>query len=103
MGPGPAVFSREKVTASADYVVVGSGPAGIACTQALVAAGKQVTILDCGLQLESERSVAISALLSSGNSGWPLSATTFLREGLTASSSGILLKMSYGSDFPYRD
>jgi predicted NAD/FAD-dependent oxidoreductase len=44
------------------YFVVGSGPAGISCAQALIAAGKEVTILDSGLQLEAERSHAVSSI-----------------------------------------
>ena len=44
------------------YYVIGSGPAGISCAQALIAAGKNVTILDSGLQLEDERRDAVRTL-----------------------------------------
>lgn len=84
------------------YFVVGSGPAGISCAQALIAAGKEVTILDSGLQLEAERSHAVSSLAASDVSRWTSSATAFLREGISSDASGIPNKLAYGSDFPYR-
>lgn len=82
--------------------VVGSGPAGISCAQALVDAGKEVTILDSGLQLEAERRNAIASLASTNSSDWTPATTAFLREGMKAGPSGIPIKVSYGSDFPYR-
>ena len=84
------------------YYVVGSGPAGISCAQALIAAGREVTILDSGLQLDTERSQAVSSLAASDASRWTPSATAFLRAGISSDASGIPNKLAYGSDFPYR-
>lgn len=84
------------------YYVVGSGPAGISCAQALIAAGKEVTILDSGLQLDAGRSQAIRSLAAIDAADWTPSATAFLREGISSGSSGIPIKLAYGSDFPYR-
>lgn len=84
-----------------DYVV-GSGPTGISCAQALVAAGREVTLLDSGLQLETERANTVKALASKDPGDWDPAATAFLREGIASSTSGIPLKLLYGSDFPYR-
>src|SRR5271170_2132753 len=84
------------------YYVIGSGPAGVSCAQALITAGKNVIILDSGLQLESERRDAIRTLALSSTSDWTPSATAFLREGITSGTSGIPLKLAYGSDFSYR-
>ncbi len=84
------------------YYVIGSGPAGVSCAQALIAAGKNVTILDSGLQLENERRDAVRTLALSTTSDWTPSATAFLREGITSGASGIPLKLAYGSDFSYR-
>ncbi len=84
------------------YYVVGSGPAGVSCAQALIAAGKKVTILDSGLQLEIERRDAIRNLARSSASDWTPAATAFLREGITSGASGIPVKLAYGSDFSYR-
>jgi hypothetical protein len=82
--------------------VVGSGPAGISCAQALIDAGRQVTILDSGVQLEVERRNAVTSLASTDPSGWTPVTTAFLREGMKAGTSGIPIKVSYGSDFPWR-
>jgi choline dehydrogenase-like flavoprotein len=84
------------------YYVVGSGPSGISCTQALIAAGKEVTILDSGLELEPDRSRAIRHLVATPVSDWTPEATAFMREGISSGASGIPLKLAYGSDFPYR-
>src|SRR5271156_1722297 len=84
------------------YYVIGSGPAGVSCAQALIAAGKTVTILDSGLQLEIARRDAIRTLAGSSKSDWTPAATAFLRDGVTSGASGIPLKLAYGSDFSYR-
>jgi len=39
--------------------VIGSGPASISCTQALVDDGYPVVILDAGIELEAERQQAV--------------------------------------------
>jgi len=87
---------------SETWCVVGSGPAGIACALGLVAAGKDVTIVDPGVQLEPARREACLTLASGPVSEWTPASTAFLREGVTGSSSGIPIKLAYGSDFPYR-
>ena len=84
------------------HYVIGSGPAGISCVQALVAAGKRVTILDSGLQLDVGRRDAIRNLAALGSANWTPAATAFLREGISSSASGIPLKLAYGSDYAYR-
>src|ERR1700761_7665275 len=84
------------------YYVIGSGPAGISCAQALIAAGKQVTILDSGLQLEIVRRDAIRLFSVANSTTWTPAATAFLREGMNSGASGIPLKLAYGSDYPYR-
>lgn len=83
--------------------VVGSGFAGIACAKALLAAGKRVTILDAGLQLEEERRAAAARLAAADPAEWTEASTAFLRERAAEGESGIPLKLAYGSDFPYRD
>jgi choline dehydrogenase-like flavoprotein len=84
------------------HYVVGSGLAGISCAQALIAAGKEVTILDSGQQLDAARSQAIRNLAATDAKDWSASAIAFLREGINSGASGIPLKLAYGSDFPYR-
>lgn len=82
-------------------VVIGSGPAGIACARALVAAGKRVVVVDGGYDLEPETRIAVRSLATRA-SGWSPTETRFLREGVETNNGGIPLKRAYGSDFPYR-
>lgn len=84
------------------YCVVGSGPAGISCARALLAANKEVMIVEPGLRIEPERRAAAVALRASPLSDWTPAATSFMREGLTAGAAGIPLKLAFGSDYPYR-
>ena len=85
------------------FVVVGSGPAGVACAHALLQKGAKVTMLDAGLDLESDRKARIAALAASSRKQWNADSLEFLREGVTVESGGIPLKMAYGSSFPYRE
>ncbi len=83
--------------------MVGSGPAGVSCAQGLLARGVNVTLIDSGQYLEPNRLTQIEALAKSGSPAWTKEETQFLKEGMASSSSGILLKLAYGSDFPYRE
>ena len=83
--------------------VVGSGPAGVSCAQGLLARGANVTLVDSGQSLEPDRLTQIEGLAKSGFDTWTKEKTQFLKGGMESSSSGILLKLAYGSDFPYRE
>lgn len=84
------------------HYVVGSGPAGVSCAQALAAAGLEVTILDAGQQLEPERQAKLRALSETDGSAWTPEATAFLREHSGAGTLGPAMRLAYGSDFPFR-
>ena len=84
------------------YYVVGSGPAGISCAQALLAAGKEATILDSGVQLEPDRRAAVEALAASDPTTWTKENTAFMRAGMSSGKSGIPEKLVYGSNYTYR-
>jgi choline dehydrogenase-like flavoprotein len=79
------------------YYVVGSGPSGIACAQALANSGCAVTILDAGLTLEPERETMRAALARSTDTDcWP-------EPEFSASGNGTIpIKLVHGSDYPYR-
>ena len=83
--------------------MVGSGPAGIACAQALLEKGASVTLLDAGLALEPERRARLDALQSRPAEQWTPESLSFIRDGVTVESGGIPLKLAYGSEFPYRE
>jgi choline dehydrogenase-like flavoprotein len=84
-------------------LVVGSGPAGVACATALLDQGAQVTMLDAGLELEPSRRSQLADLQTVAFTSWDEPSLRFLREGVQVSGGGIPLKLAYGSDFPYRD
>lgn len=83
--------------------VIGSGPAGVSSAIALVRQGLEVTMLDVGLELEPERVAAVDRLSRARPEEWDQEALAMLRGNMKASSAGIPMKLSYGSDFPYRE
>jgi choline dehydrogenase-like flavoprotein len=85
------------------FVVVGSGPAGVACAHALLQRGAKVTMLDAGLDLESDRKAQVAHLRSTPQKDWTPESLKFIRDGVSVGAGGIPLKMAYGSDFPYRE
>ena len=44
------------------HYVIGSGPAGVACSAALLARGDEVTMLDAGLTLEPDTQAALDLM-----------------------------------------
>jgi choline dehydrogenase-like flavoprotein len=82
--------------------VVGSGPAGVACAEALVARGCAVTMIDAGIQLEQDRQAVVSSLGSRAPSDWDRAELARIRQPSEASDRTIPLKAAYGSLFPYR-
>src|SRR5579863_1554550 len=85
------------------HCVVGSGPSGVACAQALLERGLEVLMIDAGLKLEEDRAQAVQKLAASAPAGWDAALVAKLKENSTASSQGLPQKLVYGSDFPYRE
>src|SRR5947209_5499622 len=83
--------------------VVGSGPAGVACARALLDRGGAVRMLDAGLCLEPERAELVAQMGRTEPAGWEPEQLARLKEGTSATTKGIPLKLVYGSDFPYRE
>jgi choline dehydrogenase-like flavoprotein len=83
--------------------VIGSGPAGVACANALLDGGAKVTMLDAGLELEPARRKQVADLQSRSSTSWDRESLSFLHDGLQVTRGGIPLKLAYGSDFAYRD
>lgn len=92
---------HELATGPETHFVVGSGPTGVACAQALANAGRSVTILDSGLTLEADREQARAALAGRDAGDWTAADADFLRARIAADGK-VPLKLSYGSDYPYR-
>ncbi len=84
------------------FIVIGSGPAGVSCAQALLAQGRQVVLLDGGNDLETANAARVEQMSRLPSATWPGPPSDWLREGIQSSVEGIPLKLAYGSDFPYR-
>jgi choline dehydrogenase-like flavoprotein len=82
-------------------VVIGSGPAGAAATQALCDAGLFVTVLDAGERIEDGAMDVFDALAGSEPEDWPPELVRRAREAFPADVGHIPLKPAYGSLFPY--
>ena len=81
--------------------VIGSGPSGVSCAKALLDQGATVTMLDAGRTLEPVYKSKLEQLKSTSHRDWDDDSLAFLKQGMAAETSGIPLKLSYGSNFPY--
>ena len=84
------------------YVVIGSGPTGVACTQALLESGKEVLMLDAGEELEPARQELVERIAALPKDQWPAETIARLKERMAPTAAGVPLKYLFGSDFPYR-
>lgn len=83
--------------------VVGSGPAGVSSAIALVKQGLQVTMLDVGMELEPDRLAAVHKLGQSSPENWDSQTVAVIKGNSGTNAAGFPMKLSYGSDFPYRE
>ncbi len=81
-------------------IVIGSGPAGVACAAALLARGRQVTMLDAGLRLEPARAQLRAAMADKPKAAWTAEERALASPVVQAGA--VPEKLSYGSDYPYR-
>ncbi len=83
-------------------LVVGSGPAGVACAHALLAGGSEVCLVDAGLTLEPERAAIVERLGMEPPTAWDTQEVARIRDGMDQAQTAVVLKRAFGSDFPYR-
>ena len=83
--------------------IVGSGPSGVACANALINQGLEVTMLDGGIDLEPERKDIVETLKCQSKTLWDSLLINRLKENTNISIGGVPLKTIYGSAFPYLD
>ncbi|MGB8356666.1 MAG: hypothetical protein WCD79_22400 [Chthoniobacteraceae bacterium] len=86
-----------------EAIVVGSGPAGVACAAALLEKGIAVTLLDAGLALEPAVKKKVARLAAIPPPLWDAAAVSAIKGNIVPGKKGIPLKLLFGSDFPYRD
>jgi choline dehydrogenase-like flavoprotein len=84
-------------------VVVGSGPAGVSCAKALLAQGKTVHMLDAGITLEPRQADLVARMRATAPAEWVNGDLNRIKEGTSAGTKGIPLKLAYASDFPYQE
>ena len=82
--------------------VIGSGPAGIACSKALIKRGEKVTMLDAGMNLEKNRQATIDRMKTQTFEEWDKKDITLLKEKSEPTIDGLPKKYVYGSDYTYR-
>src|SRR6516165_2067350 len=80
------------------WVVIGSGPAGVACARAVLDRGRKVHMLDSGLALESERHQLVKQLKANRPEAWNASDVAAFKAGVDAGTGGLPNKLVYGSD-----
>ena len=82
------------------YVVIGSGPSGLASAWALISLGKEVTILDPGLTMEEKKLKLRDSMASKAPVDWTNEEIEGSRTPLR-SDGNIESKLSFGSNFSY--
>src|SRR5689334_12310850 len=83
-------------------LVIGSGPAAVACATALLDAGRPVNMLDAGLRLETTNRRHVESLAAVSPDRWPPESLAAVKAGFRADRSGVPMKFVFGSDFPFR-
>ena len=89
---------------TAGFIVIGSGPAAIAAAVALVRAGRQITILDFGSELEPARKEALAELASQEKIEWSTAALQSISPPEDAQRGRKDLgnaKLTYGSSYSF--
>ena len=82
-------------------IVIGSGPAGVSASHALLSKGEEVLMLDVGKELEPEREALVRELVSTPSSSWDENTLRAMSENTSPDVKGLPKKLVYGSDYPF--
>ncbi len=85
------------------YVIIGSGPAGVAAALALVNQGCAVIMLDVGHELSQEGLSRASSLGNRHHNTWTTEDRKWLTANIAEFSDKVPLKSLFGQDFPYKN
>jgi len=83
-------------------LVLGSGPAGVACAKALLARGVEVTMLDGGERLEPSLQHCLDELMGRSPADWNPAHLQRCKAPVQPPAAGLPMKRTFGSDYPYR-
>jgi choline dehydrogenase-like flavoprotein len=83
-------------------LVIGSGPAGVACAHALLERGEEVTLIDGGERLEPELQSLLDGFAGQPRKNWNPEHLQRFRDPVQPTAAGLPMKRTYGSDYPYR-
>jgi len=83
-------------------LVIGSGPSGVSAAHALLNAGRRVALIDAGFRLDPERQRRLEVMRTSEKHEWSQAHNRWMKEGMEGGVAGVPLKLTFGSDFPYR-
>lgn len=86
---------------SAEIVVIGSGPAGVAAARALLEQGLAVTMLDAGRTMPAGARLIRQEMAASQPDGWNPDKLAARNRNSLRERDGVPLKTVFGSDFPY--
>lgn len=82
-------------------IVVGSGPAAIAATHALLQQGQQVTILDVGKRLEPDRQAIVDRMSCQEPEAWSNDDLATILGKRSVNTEIVHSKLSYGSSYSF--
>jgi choline dehydrogenase-like flavoprotein len=88
--------------ASTMNFVVGSGPAGVACTAALLRQRLPVTMVDAGALLEPQYRAHAERLQATPPALWDVASLAAIKRAMKDSGEDVPLKTLFGSAFAYR-
>lgn len=83
-------------------IVIGSGPAAVSATLALLEKNQKVTMLDVGLTIEEDKRQLLDRHAQLARSEWDAAFLSDIKGNLQPDTSGVPMKFSYGSNFHYR-
>lgn len=86
-----------------EYIVVGSGPAGVSAADALLRQGHRVLMVDAGGEADAPLQAAAASLGASEPGAWTPEMLAPVRGPLRYNGEGMPLKLAFGSDHVYRD
>ena len=86
-------------------LIIGSGAAAAGVARALnQRENLEITVIDIGLQLETDRQELVSVLASSSPDEWDAETVKHIsKQPVVSSTRGIPEKRVFGSDYPFRN